>query len=512
MSAGWVAGTVRARAMARRRLGPAGARALAAAPSLDDALATLAATSPYGHDVRTGTRPSPQAQRAVADTLLWDLRVLAGWLPRAGAERLRVLAGWFEIANVERAAARDRRPAGRRRRSGWAAWPRPGSRPQRQASPAELRRLLAASPWGDPGGETPRRDRRWRCGSAGPSGWLAAVPPARAVGGGRERRCWSPASCSSPTAACPGAAAAAARRLLGAAATGGGVASRSWRPRPRAARAALAGRRPGRALWRAEARWWARVDVDAAALLRRPRFALDPVVGAAAAAAVDAWRVRRGAGVCGPGRPGRWRCSMPWRERRAADPGSRRARRAARAEPVRMQRIAVVAPRDALRPALVRLADAGDRRAGRRPGDGRAGHGDAGRRLTRLHAAGRAAARPEPPDLAALEGRAAPTCWPARRSWRTAPRAARRPRRGGGAGRLDAGRRGAAAARPARRGRAAASCRCRDRPARSRRPCCRRTRRPAPVRAAGRDLRDRALRRRRPDRARRRSPTSSCSG
>ncbi|MGZ4606150.1 MAG: hypothetical protein ACXVXV_08430 [Blastococcus sp.] len=46
-----------------------------------------------------------------------------------------------------------------------------------------------------------------------------------------------------------------------------------------------------RSLWRAEARWWTRLDSDAAALLRRPRFTVDPVVGAVAAAAVDAWRV-----------------------------------------------------------------------------------------------------------------------------------------------------------------------------------------------------------------------------
>ena len=42
-----------------------------------------------------------QAQHAVRAALLWQLRVLAGWQPRAGAELVRGLAAWYEIANVE---------------------------------------------------------------------------------------------------------------------------------------------------------------------------------------------------------------------------------------------------------------------------------------------------------------------------------------------------------------------------------------------------------------------------
>ena len=42
-----------------------------------------------------------QAQRAVGDSMLWNLRVLSGWLPSSGSEASRVLAGWFEIANVD---------------------------------------------------------------------------------------------------------------------------------------------------------------------------------------------------------------------------------------------------------------------------------------------------------------------------------------------------------------------------------------------------------------------------
>ena len=42
-----------------------------------------------------------EAQYNIASALLWDLRVLAGWLPRDGVRLLRVLAAWFEMANVD---------------------------------------------------------------------------------------------------------------------------------------------------------------------------------------------------------------------------------------------------------------------------------------------------------------------------------------------------------------------------------------------------------------------------
>ena len=78
MTAAWVAGSVRARAMARRRYGAAAARSLAAGPSLADALNTLSDT-PYGRDVHPG-QSLAEAQHALGDTVLWHLRVLAGWM------------------------------------------------------------------------------------------------------------------------------------------------------------------------------------------------------------------------------------------------------------------------------------------------------------------------------------------------------------------------------------------------------------------------------------------------
>ena len=99
MSTSWVAGTVRATALARRRLGAAGAREVAAGPDLTEALTRLAST-PYGHDLRV-TDTLAEAQRAVGASLLWHLRVLSGWLPRGGAETMRLLAGGFEVANAD---------------------------------------------------------------------------------------------------------------------------------------------------------------------------------------------------------------------------------------------------------------------------------------------------------------------------------------------------------------------------------------------------------------------------
>ena len=155
MSAGWVAGGVRAQAMSRRRLGEQGARDLAATADLPTAVDRLV-TSPYGHDVRRGM-DLRTAQHAITRTYLWNLRVLAGWLPRPGVELVRLLAGWAELANLERLVAAMRAGTGvapandpmRPYALGALStvWPRAAS----VADRAALREVLAASPWGDPG-------------------------------------------------------------------------------------------------------------------------------------------------------------------------------------------------------------------------------------------------------------------------------------------------------------------------------------------------------------------------
>jgi hypothetical protein len=284
---GWVAGSVRARALARRRMGRAAARALAASPSLDAAVATLAAT-PYRHDVHPG-QDLAEAQRGVAATLLWHLRVLAGWLPREGADTMRLLVAWFEIANVEDLLHRLAGGAAEepfRLGTLATAWPRLA----RARSPAELRRTLATSRWGDPGAETPwavmvgmrlswaarlaaaaDRAAPWAAGAA------TLLVARERLGAGRDL---------------PAAARARAAALLGPAALAATSLPELRERLPARARWALLGVAGLDELWQAEARWWARVERDGFELLRATGQGPAPVLGAVAVLGADAWRAR----------------------------------------------------------------------------------------------------------------------------------------------------------------------------------------------------------------------------
>jgi hypothetical protein len=286
MAAGWVAGSVRAKALARRRMGRAAARALAGRPSLGEALTGLTA-GPYGHDVRPD-QTLAEAEHAVGAAVLWNIRVLAGWLPAAGADVLRVLAGWFEIANTdELVRSLSGKPAAPPYRLGTlaTAWPRLAL----AGSLGEVRTVLATSVWGDPGGESPRQiGLGMRLAWAGRVAQAAPAAAAWAAGGAallvaRER------FAEHRTLADPWVAGI------------GGLLGADW---PAATSVDdLAGRLPGSAawavhglagpteLWRGEARWWARLHQDSAALLRSARFGPDPVLGATALLAADGWRV-----------------------------------------------------------------------------------------------------------------------------------------------------------------------------------------------------------------------------
>ena len=115
MSAGWVAASVRARAMARRRVGLArGAPARRGAgpggrprPARRDRLC--------GGRHGTSRRRARGGQRAVADATLWQIRVLAGWLPSSGTVLARAAAAGFErenlVAHLEPAGRTARRTA-----------------------------------------------------------------------------------------------------------------------------------------------------------------------------------------------------------------------------------------------------------------------------------------------------------------------------------------------------------------------------------------------------------------
>lgn len=290
MSTSWVASSVRARAISRRRLGAAAARALASRPSLESAVDALGGT-PYGHHVHPG-QSLAQAQQAVAGTALWHLRVLAGWVPRGDARILRVLAGGFEIANVDERLRELTLPEATTTEPVFrlgtlaCAW----TALARATTVADLRDVLARSAWGDPGSDTAAAIRlgmrlSWAVRVA------ASVPAARPWAAGaaaiilaRERQLEG--------RRIPADVGRLATSLLGARWSGTGTLRALAASLSTEARWALDGIDDPAELWRAEARWWGRVDSDGRQLLRSPVTSDIPVIGAAAVLAVDAWRVR----------------------------------------------------------------------------------------------------------------------------------------------------------------------------------------------------------------------------
>ena len=284
MSAGWVAGCVRARALVRSRTDTGVARRLAACGSLAEALHLLAAT-PYGANIRRDPTLAA-AQHEVAATLLWDLRVLAGWLPRDGVRLLRTLGGWFEIANVdELLQSIAGRPAGPEFRLGAlaTAWPRLAQ----ATSTGELRTALAASAWQDPGQQTARAIRlgmrvRWtaRIAELGEPARTWAAGAAALLAGERfaSGRRPNPGHGRRPPPARP-----RRRRGRHAGELAGAAARARW---------VLAGITSPDGLWRAETALMARVERDGLRLLHAPGLDSGVVLGAVAVMACHAWRIR----------------------------------------------------------------------------------------------------------------------------------------------------------------------------------------------------------------------------
>src|ERR1017187_9145147 len=97
MSAGWIAGDVRARGLASEASDVAAS--VAAATNLGAGIALLG-QSGWIRDIDTATTVAA-GQCAVLERLLWQLRVLAGWLPSEGVEMVRSYVAWFEIRNIE---------------------------------------------------------------------------------------------------------------------------------------------------------------------------------------------------------------------------------------------------------------------------------------------------------------------------------------------------------------------------------------------------------------------------
>ncbi len=295
MIADWVAGCTRARVLARRRLTVPAARRVAAQPTLTAALDALSGSS-YRRTV-TG-QSLGAAQHAVAATLLWDLRVLAGWLPRRGVDMLRRLCAAFEVANVDELAAgvMSGRAAEPFYELGSVAttWPR-----LREAGDmASLRRELSSSIWGDPGESTPAA-----IGLAMRARWLVraqAVPPARTWIEGAAVLTYVGAAVCADTQIPHVVLSDLDRAAPGLAAARGGDHDlpsfrarlppwlRDWLPEP-----VLAGDSdPDQAVWLAWGGWWRRIEAEGVALLRSGGFGPDPIIGAVAMLGADAWRVR----------------------------------------------------------------------------------------------------------------------------------------------------------------------------------------------------------------------------
>ncbi len=300
MTAGWVAGSVRARMLASRRIGADEARRVAACGSLRDAIAMLDPTayrvSASGVAIDAADLPDGLAlvQHVIGASLLWDLRVLAGWLPQGGAALMRALAGWFEIANIsELLRELDGRGPGDYYQLGslGTSW----SRARQASSLAELRATLAASAWRDPGGEA----------AADIEIGLRARWAERVAGLGEPARSWAAAALAllfagerfgASRAGAGGTGHAVLRSvvssMLGAAAASAETIDGLADALPRRVSWVIARGTPAAELWRNEALWWKRVESDAHQLLAQSGFDSGPVIGTTALLAADARRVR----------------------------------------------------------------------------------------------------------------------------------------------------------------------------------------------------------------------------
>ncbi len=283
MSAGWVAGSVRARLMLARRVGPPTAAALAQAASLGEALAGLSGTA-YASAAAAATLE--EAQREVAACTALQVRVLAAWLPRSMVTGLRSLAAWFELVNIEDRLAyladgELRAPFELGVLS--TVWETAATTQNAE----ELRRLLAGSSWGDPGSEDPQEihlalrfawARRVVTQASEASAWAAGaaailLAEELLVSGRRV------------------GPALARRAQLGSAWLGAETVPELRARLPRHASWALAGIDEPADLWRAELAWWGTVGAEAELMAHSWREGREVVVGAIALLGLDAVRV-----------------------------------------------------------------------------------------------------------------------------------------------------------------------------------------------------------------------------
>ncbi|MDM7989018.1 hypothetical protein [Arthrobacter sp. zg-Y877] len=315
MRADWVAPSVRARSMAQRRVGAGTCRNLAELPDLPAAVETLDG-SLYAGEL-SSARTLDSAQQATRTTVLWQLRVLAGWLPAGGTQLIRAAAARFEADNIValaaalQAAAAPATPAGAAGTGTPAvsspapafdlgglatAWPR-----LRTAdSPETLLAMLASSPWGEAGQAPALPDL------------LTAVWLRRLAAAAPAARPWAVAGAVLLAARLllvdaarpPERLVSLLRPLIGTGWTEAGSLPELTQTLSPAAGQVLAEVQEPQELWQAEARLAVRVEADGFDLLRAGLPGPDVVLGAMAVLAVDAWRVRAAlaAAAAGTGR------------------------------------------------------------------------------------------------------------------------------------------------------------------------------------------------------------------
>lgn len=282
----WTAAAVRARSSSARRLGAGGADAVARRPDLGSGIDALGG-SLYATRVTTADDLAT-AQRGVRRAVLWELRVLAGWMPPEGARLARALAAVFEYEDLVAAVdALERRvPAPPRYDLGSLATAPAGV--WDAASPAAIRAALRHGVWGDPGSEPSAMAdvlcvsllRRIASAAPATASWATGAVALRAarlrVVEHREP---------------PDRFIALARAVLGEAwvATRGLEGFRGALPPSGAA--PLAGVDDPAELWRAEQRWRSRAETDGFRLLRGRGLGPETAVGAFAVLWSDALRV-----------------------------------------------------------------------------------------------------------------------------------------------------------------------------------------------------------------------------
>ncbi|WP_062526215.1 hypothetical protein [Demequina rhizosphaerae] len=294
MSAAWVAAAVRVRALVAGRAGPEGAARLARAGSLAEAGDLLARWS-YGARVRDAATPDG-LQRATRETLLWQLRVLAGWAPAGGTGILRAAAAEFERDNIL-ARVRELSGAPSERPYELGALDTSWSTLRLAPSADALRATLARSAWG-----AVPDDEADQLADLLTAAWLqryARVAPAARAWAARQAAL-AVARLAFVDRVRPGPTLRErVRPLLG----------RAWEQAadlpafadslPRGARVVLGGVTDAGGLWRAEARHHGLVETEAASLLRSARPGPDVVVAGIGLLAADAWRIQAAVAAVG---------------------------------------------------------------------------------------------------------------------------------------------------------------------------------------------------------------------